>query len=273
MTTAVAEPTSIACERFISAGSAKNSMNTKMIAAARSRTIQSVDGDDTRCAVDAIPPRFLAIRRLIQPLRECRLLGECRRLGGSDRAEQRDAPRVDRVAELARLHERPLLLDDRSAVARELAREPIPRRGREELRGLVLLDDEERFGLGSGSRLVVGGEGQEDHEAGEDREAAGEDAEDAGRPVSVREEAPLGSAPPNEEHRGDRARNGDDDDDRRPREGSRRITRVVLLGWSVRRVSMRETMPCGQEEAEAQRAAALAPRGPGRRGECLPRRA
>ena len=43
-TTAVAEPTSIAWERFISAGSAKNSMKQKMIAAARSRTIQSVTG-------------------------------------------------------------------------------------------------------------------------------------------------------------------------------------------------------------------------------------
>ena len=96
-----------------------------------------------------------------------------------DGPEQRDAPRAERIAQLAVLHLRPLDLDDRAAVADELTGKPVPRVGREELRGLELLRHEHRLRLGSRARLVVAREDEEDDEPGEDGEAGRKHPEDA----------------------------------------------------------------------------------------------
>jgi hypothetical protein len=61
---------------------------------------------------------------------------------------------------------------------------------------LELLADDERLGVGSCERLVVGREREKDDETGEDCETRREHAEDAGRAVAVREEAALGRSPP-----------------------------------------------------------------------------
>ena len=107
-------------------------------------------------------------------------------------------------------------MDDRPAVADELARELTVDRATEELSGLDLLDEHERFRLRPRSRLVVALEGEEDDETEQHRESGRQHAEDSRGPVAVGEAAALGSAPPHEQHRGDRERDCHDDDDRRP---------------------------------------------------------
>ena len=86
--------------------------------------------------------------------------------------------------------------------------------GRQELRGLELLHDGERFGFPAAARLVVGREGQEDDEAGEDRKPTGEHAEHPRRAIAILEAASLRRAAPDQQHRRDRHRvDGNEDDD------------------------------------------------------------
>ena len=133
--------------------------------------------DDALRAVEPIVPAVLAVRSLVEVLPIRGLLGGGLRVRRPQRLEEGGAPGVDRVAALPRHHLRPLLVHDRARVADQLARQPVAHRGWEQLRGLELLDHGDRLGLRAAARLVVGREGEEDDEAGEDREAAGEHAE------------------------------------------------------------------------------------------------
>ena len=207
MTTAVAEPISIACEMASSALSAKKSMNTKITAAARISDDPQRVRDHARGAVDPIATSLLTIGRLVEPLRKRRLLCRRTRVGGPQRPEERDRPWLKRVTFRSVLHTGPLLVDDVPPVADELARDPLANRDWQELGRLQLLRDEERLGLGTVSRLVVRREREEDHESREDGEAGGQHAENARCPVAIGEVAPFRSAAADEQH--DRDRDGD----------------------------------------------------------------
>ena len=95
-------------------------------------------------------------------------------------------------------------MHDRAPVADQLAGQLAADGGREELRGLHLLRDHERLGLGPAARLVVAREREEDDEPEQDGEAGREDPEDTRGAVTVGEVAPLGRAAAHEQHRRDR---------------------------------------------------------------------
>ena len=75
-------------------------------------------------AVDAIQPRLLARRGLLEPLVVGRLLGRRLRLHGLQRSKQPHAPGVDRVAQRAADHPAPLVVDDGAPVTDELPGQP-----------------------------------------------------------------------------------------------------------------------------------------------------
>jgi hypothetical protein len=183
--TATTVPISVAWTNAGSPLSAKSSMKPTIIAAMTKRTSQSG------------------------------VLGSGSRLDGPQRAEQRDAPRIHRVGLGPVLHPRPLLMDDRAAVADELCREAAPRGRRKEVRHLVLLREGERLGLGAGARVVVAGERQNHHETEQDGEAGGQDAEDAGCTIAVMEVAAIRGMPADEKQGRDRERRRRDDDEKR----------------------------------------------------------
>ena len=206
----VAEPTSIAWERFISVGSAKNNRKAKTMAAPSRRTIQIVVG-----VMPAAPwtrSRRASSRSEVWSSHFANaVLHGSGRLGCPDRPEERYAPRVEGVTQVARLHPRPLPSDDGACVAHDLPRRADRVSGSRNCAVSELLDDEESLRFGTGPGLIVRREREEDHEAGEDREPRREHAEDAGRPVTVREEA-FGGSTAHEENRRDRQRIGDEDD-------------------------------------------------------------
>ena len=188
-------------------------MNTKMIAALSSSTIHSGTGITPSAPWIRSERAVLAVRALVEPLRVRRLLGGGLRLDGLQGAERGDAPRIDRVAEGARLHLRPLLVDHRPRVADELAREGGARGGREELRRLELLRDDLRLRLGAAPRRVEALEREEHDEPEQHGEPGREHAEDPGGAVTVLEVASRRGAPADEQHRRDRnGRDGDDDE-------------------------------------------------------------
>ncbi len=163
--------------------------------------------------MDAVAPRLLPCRRLLEPLVVGRLLARGPRLHPLHRSEHLEGPGVDRVPLGAVLHPRPLLVHDVACIAEQLAGQHLARRSRKELRVLDLLDHDQRLRLRPGARLVIALEREEDDEAEQHGEARREDAEDARRAIAVREVAALGGATPDDEHRrhGDRGR-GDDDE-------------------------------------------------------------
>ena len=175
MTTTAIPPIIVPCTTTLSALSAKKSMKTKMITAVRSSTIQSGSRDHALGAVHAVLAGVLPVGTLVEPLVERRLLGVGLRLDGLHRLEHRHAPGVDRVAEPARLHVRPLLVDDGARVADELAGELSAHGGGHELGRLELLHRDLRLGLGAAARGVVALEGEEDDEPEHDRESGRED--------------------------------------------------------------------------------------------------
>ena len=167
-------------------------------------------------AVGAVGARVLAVGALVEPLRVRRLLGGGPRLDGPERAERGDTPWIDRVAEGARLHLRPLLVDHRPRVADELAGEARANGDREELRRLELLRHDLRLRLGAATRGVEALEREEDDEPEEHGEPGREHAEDAGGAVAVLEVASRRSSAANEQHRRDRKRRDDHDDEACP---------------------------------------------------------
>ena len=194
-----------------SALSAKNSMNTKMIAALRNNTIHSGTGITPSAPWVSVGARILAVGALIEPLGVRRLLGGGPRLDGPERAERGDAPRIDGVAEGAGLHLRPFLVDHRSRVTDELAGEARTNGDREELRRLELLRHDLRLRLGAAPRGVEALERKEDNEPEKHGEARREHAEHPGGAVTVLEVASRRGSPADEKHRRDRKRR------RRPR--------------------------------------------------------
>ena len=127
--------------------------------------------------MEAITPARLAVRGLIEPLAVRGLLTGGLRVHELQTPEEGDRPGVDGVAALPVLHLGPLLVHHRASVADDLPAHAVAHRGRQQLRGLELLDGRERLSLPAAARLVVGREGEEDDEAGEDGEAAREHAE------------------------------------------------------------------------------------------------
>ena len=105
-----------------------------------------------------------------------------------------------------------------TAVADQLTRQPIADRRGQEQRRFVLLDDGERLRFRAAARLVIGREGEEDHEAGEDREAGREHAEYARGPIAVGEVAAFRRPAPDQQQRGDRHHDGDREDQDPPDE-------------------------------------------------------
>ena len=155
-------------------------------------------------AVDPVLPAELAGRGLLEPLVVARLLDRGLERPRPERAEHGRAPRVELVVEGAVLHLVPLDVDDPAGVADELAREVVADVGREPLRGLHLLRDGQRLGLGSAPRGVVALEGEEDQEAEQHGEPGGDHPEDAGGPVAVGDEPALRRPAAHGEHAGDR---------------------------------------------------------------------
>ena len=94
-------------------------------------------------------------------------------------------------------------MDDRPGVAHQFAGELGADVGGEELGRLDLLDDGQRFGLGSRPCGVVALEAEEDEETQQDGEPRGEDPEDAGGAVAVGEVAAFRRPAANGEHGGD----------------------------------------------------------------------
>src|SRR6185295_1508426 len=78
--------------------------------------------------------------------------------------------------------------------------------------------DELRLGLGAAPRGVVALEREENDEAEEDGQPRCEHAEHAGGAVTVLEVAPLRGSAADEQHRRDRKRRDDQDDERCPEE-------------------------------------------------------
>jgi hypothetical protein len=107
-------------------------------------------------------------------------------------------------------------MHDCARVADEAACQRGVDRRRQQLRGLELLYDGERLSFRASARLVVSREGQEDDEAGKDREGAREHAEHPGRAVAVLEVAAVWRPAPDEQHRRDRCAVGDEKDDDAP---------------------------------------------------------
>src|SRR4051812_43895415 len=105
--------------------------------------------------MQAIASRLLPVRGLIEPLAVGGLLRGGLRIRELEAAEQGDAPRIERVAGLARLQLRPRLEDDGAPVANEFAAHALAHRRRHELRCLELLDDGECLCFGTAARLVV----------------------------------------------------------------------------------------------------------------------
>ena len=101
----------------------------------------------------------------------------------------------------AGVHPVPLVVDHRTPVADELRGQLAPSRSREELCVLDLLNDDQGFLLGSGPRLVVAREREEDDEAEQHREPGREHSEDACRAIAVLEVAAFGSASAHEQQR------------------------------------------------------------------------
>src|SRR3954447_14807376 len=91
------------------------------------------------------------------------------------------------------------------------------------------MGDHSRLGFGAAACGVEALEGEDDHEAGQDREAAGEDAEHPCGPVPVGEVAALRRSAADEQHRGDRHRGHGHDDEGAP-EDAHRATRRLLAG-------------------------------------------
>ena len=85
----------------------------------------------------------------------------------------------DLVTECPRLHRGPLLVNHRSRIADELAREAGTDGDRDELCRLELLSDDLRFRLASASRRVEALEGEEDDEPQQHGEPGREHAEHA----------------------------------------------------------------------------------------------
>ena len=174
-------PTSAAWTIARSPLSAKNIMKPTISAAITNRTSHSGAGITPAAPWIRARARRLAVEALVEPFRVGRLLGRGARVDRPQRAEQRDPPRVHRVALGAVLHPRPLHVDDRAAVTDELGREAPPARGREQMRDLVLLRHRQRLGLGPGARFVVARERQHHDQAQQHGESGRDDAEEARR--------------------------------------------------------------------------------------------
>ena len=169
--TATTDPISSACTFARSPLSAKKSMKTKMTPEMKKSTTHSGVG------ITPTAPWIRSLRAAsrsdvcVEPLAVRGLLGGRLRLVRLERAEQRDAPRVDLVAQRAVLHPRPRLVDDVARVADELARQLVADPGRQELGRLDLLRERERLGLRARPRRVVARECEEDDEPEQDGES------------------------------------------------------------------------------------------------------
>ena len=200
--TTVTLPISRPCVTGPSAESAKNRTYTKITAEMTYRTSHRGRGIRPSAPCTRSMRACSRVGRLVHPPVVRGLLDVGLRLDGLDGLEQRRTPRVERVAQRAVLHPRPLDADDGPGVADELAGELLAHVGGQELGGLHLLRDRDGLGLRTGARLVVGLERQEDDEPEQDREARRQHPEHAGRAVPVAEVAALRCAPPHQEHRG-----------------------------------------------------------------------
>lgn len=101
-------------------------------------------------------------------------------------------------------HPRPLLEHDRTAVAPELSRQAFAVLVGEQLRRLELLDQRERFGLGTCAGLVVSRERKEDDEPEEHGIRSREDPKHAGGAIAIVEVPAVWCPPADEEPGGDR---------------------------------------------------------------------
>ena len=211
-------PIIVACTTARSALSAKNSMNTKMITALRSSTIHSGSGiiPSAPCVRSARASSRSGARRAISHRPLARRLTVAR---PSWRCGTSRGPGVLGVAERARLHGRPLAVDDRPRVANEFAQEASHAQGGGRSGAVSNCSrDDLRLRLGAASGGVEALEGQEDDEPEEHGEPGREDAEDSGGAVTVLEVASCGGPAANEQHRRDRDRRDGRDDKTGPEE-------------------------------------------------------
>ena len=149
--TATHRPISSAWTTARSPLSAKNSMKTKITAGDEEQHDPQRRRDHADGAVDAVVPGLLAVGGLVEPLVVGRLLGRASRGSTVWSVRNISTPHgliaSPSVPASIRSHS---LADDRPGVADELAGQLVGAGGREELRRLDLLRDDQRLGLGAG---------------------------------------------------------------------------------------------------------------------------